>query len=133
MPELNGQTVSQSLKSEIKEIVDHVGLLEQPKQCLIESVFTQTVLIKPEFQLKTSLHVVTDSLAETDVMVDIHQVLGHIGLKPVLSLVTCTDLTTDVKIISSHHVDYTATQPLPTHHLALPNVDQDITLHTPKI
>jgi hypothetical protein len=133
MPELNGQTVSQYLKLEIKEIVVHVGHLVLPKLCLIESVFTQMELIKPEFQLKILLPVVTDSLVETDAMVDIHLVLGLIGLKPVLFLVICTDQTTDVKIISSHHADYTATQLLPIHHLALIPVDQDIILHTLQI
>jgi hypothetical protein len=133
MPELNGQTVSQSLKSEIKETVDHVGPLVLLKPCLIEFAFTQTELTKPESQQKTSLPVVTDSLAETDAMVVIHQVLGHTGLKPVLSLDTCMDQTTDVKIISLNHVVSTAHQPLPTPQLVQILADQVITLLTHKI
>lgn len=68
-------------------------------------------------------------LVEMVVKEVIHQVLGHTGLKPVLSLDTCMDQTTDVKITSSHLVVYTVIQLLPIHLPAQTNVDQDTTLH----
>jgi len=76
---------------------------------------------------------VVNSNVEMDAMVVTHQVLGLIGPKPVLPLDICTDQTTDVKITSSHHVDFTATQPSLLPQLVLTNVEVDITLHIPLI
>lgn len=50
--EINGQNVNLSLKSEIKLIVDHVGLMELLKPCLIEFVLHLDKLYKLEFLLK---------------------------------------------------------------------------------
>jgi len=52
MPELLGQTVNPSKKSEINPLVDLVGLSELLKPCPIESVLLQDKKTKPESHLK---------------------------------------------------------------------------------
>lgn len=63
----------------------------------------------------------------------IHQVLGHIGLKPVLSQVMNMDQTTVVKIISLNLVEALAHKPLPQHQLAVTHAEVDSTLLIPVI
>lgn len=84
MQEKHGQNVTQLKKSEINLIVEAVGHLVQLKLCQIESVLHQDKLNKQECQPTIQLLAVVHSHAEMVVMVDIHQVLGHIGHKPVL-------------------------------------------------
>lgn len=84
MQEMHGQNVIQLKKSEINLIVEAVGHLVQLKQCLIESVLHQDKLNKLECQQTIQQLAVVHSHVEMVVMVDIHLVLGHIGLKLVL-------------------------------------------------
>lgn len=92
-------------KLEIKVIVDHVGLSELLKPCLIESVLHQTNKIKPEFHLKIYYHVVHH--AEWDVMEVIHHLPGVISNKPVYVLVICTKMKHGADHIHYNHVTIT--------------------------
>ena len=89
----NGLIVNQSRKYVINLLVDHAGLLEQLKLCLIDFVLLQINPSRPESLLKIYLHAV-DSLVDLDVTEDSPEVLGAISrardLLPVIFSVTRT-------------------------------------------
>lgn len=107
MPEPLGQTVNPSKKSEINPLVDHVGLSEPLKPCLIDFVSLPDKATKPESPLKIYLPVVL--LVEMDAMEVSHQVLGNIMNLPVLYLEVSMVTPNTVRLTLCPHVPITYT------------------------
>lgn len=90
--------------------MDHVGLWELLKLCLIESVLLPIKLFKLEFLLKIWHHVVT--LVEMDATEDILMLLGNTGVKLDLLPEIYTMLPTGANHMLFPHAIITLKEPL---------------------
>jgi len=87
--------------------VDHVGLSELLKLCLIDGVFHQDKKLKTEFLLKI-LMIVVDSHAVWDVTEDIQVQPGHISNLKVYQPEMFMEILNGAKLIHYHHVTITS-------------------------